>query len=438
MSVWIQVASALVLAVLNGFFVAAEFALVKVRSTRIEELANAGSRAAALTRRQIQTLDVYLAASQLGITLASLGLGWAGENIAERLMQAVRPDSPLLGIPHHALGLVIAAVAFVGITFLHVVIGEQAPKTVAIQRPDSVSLFVAYPLLIFYRLFALPIGLLNLASRLCLRVFGLRPTSERELAHSEEELRMILTASQQSGVLKDSELDLVQHVFDFADKRAKDIMIPRVDMVYLSTTWPLERIMAVVNEHGFTRFPLCDGDADHVIGMVHVKDLLSLAARESPELRSIARELLMVPETKSIDQLLREFQYRKMHMAVVLDEYGGTSGLVTLEDVLEEIVGEIQDEFEHEVPEVQELGDNRYLVDGKALLEDLRDSLKLSISPNGVDTLGGFVLEALGGIPSPGDQVEAGGYRIQVREVEGQRIRKLELTRLAPPRTPAE
>src|SRR5262245_32355523 len=163
MSVWIQVASALVLALLNGFFVAAEFALVKVRSTRIEELANAGSRAAALTRRQIRTLDVYLAASQLGITLASLGLGWAGENLAERLMQAVRPDSPLLGIPHHALGLVIAAVAFVGITFLHVVIGEQAPKTVAIQRPDSISLFVAYPLLVFYRLFALPIGLLNLA-----------------------------------------------------------------------------------------------------------------------------------------------------------------------------------------------------------------------------------------------------------------------------------
>jgi CBS domain containing-hemolysin-like protein len=430
MSVGIQLVSALTLALLNGFFVAAEFALVKVRSTRIEELANRGNRMAAVTRRQIRALDVYLAATQLGITLASLGLGWAGENLAELLVRALRPSVQIPGISHHALGLIIAAIAFMGITFLHVVIGEQAPKTVAIQRPERISLFVAYPLLFFYRLFALPIGLLNLSARLFLRLFRLRPTSERELAHSEEELRMILTASQQSGVLKDSELDLVQHVFDFADKHARDIMIPRVDMVYLSTTWPLERTMAVVNERGFTRFPLCDGDADHVIGMVHVKDLLTLATREAPDLRSIARELLMVPETKSIDQLLREFQYRKMHMAVVLDEYGGTAGLVTLEDVLEEIVGEIQDEFEQPRPEVVELGTNRYLVDGKALLEDLRDRLKLSISPNGVDTLGGFVLEALGGIPSPGDQVEAGGYRIQVREVEGQRIRKLELTRL--------
>jgi CBS domain containing-hemolysin-like protein len=430
MSVGIQLASAIVLALLNGFFVAAEFALVKVRSTRIEELANQGNRMAAVTRRQIRALDVYLAATQLGITLASLGLGWAGENLAELLVQAVRPGLQIPGVSHHALGLIIAAMAFMAITFLHVVIGEQAPKTVAIQRPERISLFVAYPLLFFYRLFALPIGFLNLAARLFLRLFRLRPTSERELAHSEEELRMILTASQQSGVLKDSELDLVQHVFDFADKHARDIMIPRVDMVYLSTTWPLERTMAVVNEHGFTRFPLCDGDADHVIGMVHVKDLLTLAAREASDLRSISRELLMVPETKSIDQLLREFQYRKMHMAVVLDEYGGTAGLVTLEDVLEEIVGEIQDEFEQPRPEVVELGTNRYMVDGKALLDDLRDRLKLSISPNGVDTLGGFVLEALGGIPSPGDQVEAGGYRIQVREVEGQRIRKLELTRL--------
>jgi CBS domain containing-hemolysin-like protein len=349
------------------------------------------------------------------------------------LVQALQPGFQIPGVPPHALGIVIAALAFMAITFLHVVIGEQAPKTVAIQRPDRVSLVVAYPLLLFYRLFALPIGLLNLASRLFLRLFRLRPTSERELAHSEEELRMILTASQQSGVLKDSELDLVQHVFDFADKRAKEIMITRVDMVYLSTTWSRVRIMSAVNEHGFTRFPLCEGDPDHVIGMVHVKDLLILERRESFDLRSIARELLMVPETKSIDQLLREFQYRKMHMAVVLDEYGGTAGLVTLEDVLEEIVGEIQDEFEQPHPEVVELAADRYLVDGKAPLEDLRERLNLAISPNGVDTLGGFVLEALGGIPSPGDQVEAGGYRIQVREMEGQRIRKLELTRLETP-----
>jgi CBS domain containing-hemolysin-like protein len=430
MSLELQLAGALLLALLNGFFVAAEFALVKVRVTRIDELAKTGHKAAQLARKEIDSLNVYLAASQLGITLASLGLGWVGENLAERLIHSVQPSIHLAGVSQNAVRLSLAALAFTLVTFLHVVIGEQAPKTAAIQRADRISLLVAYPLYLFYRVFSVPIRILNGAAYLFMRAVGLRPTDEGERAHSEEELRMILTASQQNGVLKDSELDLVQHVFAFADKRARDVMIPRVDMAYLSTTWPIERVLSVVNEQGYTRFPLCDGDADHVLGMVHVKDLLSLSGQESPDLRAIARELLMVPETKPIDLLLREFQVRKKHMAVVLDEFGGTAGLVTLEDVLEEIVGEIEDEFEEALASVRELGDGRYLVDGSAPLEELRERIDLRITPNGVDTLGGFVLETLGAVPAPGAAVEAGGFRIEVRHVEGQRIRQLQLTRI--------
>jgi CBS domain containing-hemolysin-like protein len=243
---------------------------------------------------------------------------------------------------------------------------------------------------------------------------------------------MILTGSYESGYLKDSELDLVQHVFEFADKEARDIMVPRVDMAYLSTTWSLEKNLEVVNQRGYTRFPLCEGNADHVIGMVHVKDLLKLREGPDTDIRRIRRDILMVPETKSIDQLLREFQYRKTQMAVVLDEYGGTAGLVTLEDVLEEIVGEIQDEFEQEEPEIQPVDENTFLVQGKVSLSDLREDLKLDLPSNGADTIGGYVQDALGSIPDPGATIQADGFRIEVLAMEGQRIRKLRLTRLTP------
>jgi len=425
-----QALLALFLALLNGFFVAAEFALVKVRSTRIDELAKAGSRAARMVGQELRRLDVYLAATQIGITLASLGLGWVGANLAERLTETFLPgfSSPFITPAMAAIG--VAVCTFVVVAFLHAVVGEQAPKQFAIQRADTTSLRIAYPLHLFSKLCFVPIALLNFSSNTLARLLGVTVDTGREWAHSEEELRRILTASQQSGVLKDSELDLVQHVFEFADKRAKDVMIPRVDMVYLSTAWSLERNLEVVAGHSFTRYPLCEGDPDHVVGMIHVKDLLQMTAREERDLRSIARQIVIVPERKSIDALLREFQYRKMQMAIVLDEYGGTAGLVTLEDVLEEIVGEITDEFEEEAPDVQALGQGRYLVDGALPLLDLREDLGIDIPPNGADTLGGFVLEKLGAVPSPGDHVIAAGHRIEVNEMESKRVRKLMVTPL--------
>jgi CBS domain containing-hemolysin-like protein len=426
MSTGLALFLAFLLVLLNGFFVAAEFALVKVRSTRIAELANEGRASARLALHAIRHMDAYLSASQLGITLASIGLGWLGEPAFHRLLE---PALHALHVPDSVGRPLAFLIPFTLVSSIHIVVGEQAPKSWAIQRAERISLAIAFPLHAFYLLFRPFIWVLNSLSGLLLRhVLRLPPASEGELAHTEEELRMILQASGQSGILKDSEVDLVKHVFEFADKVARDIMVPRVDTVYLDTTWPLEKNLAVVESHTYTRYPLCKGDPDHVLGMIHIKDLVRLRAAGGT-LEEVKRDIVFVPETKSIDQLLREFQVRKMHMAVVVDEYGGTAGIITLEDVLEEIVGEIHDEFEEPLPEVQPLGANQLLVDGKVLLDDLRADYGIAIPPNGSDTLGGWMLDRFGAIPETGASVEADGYRLEVREMDGQRVRKVLIVR---------
>lgn len=413
------------LVLLNGFFVAAEFALVKVRSTRIAELANEGKATARMAMHAIHHLDAYLSATQLGITLASIGLGWIGEPAFEALLE---PVFHALHLPPQIHGAIAFFVPFAIISALHIVLGELAPKSWAIQEAERLTLGIAYPLHWFYWLFRPAIVVLNGMARFLLRRFGINPVSDHELAHSEEELRMILTASGESGVLKDSEVDLVKHVFEFADKVAGEIMVPRVDMVYLDAQWPVERNLEVAHSHTFTRYPLCEGGPDRVLGMIHIRDLVLLPATGG-DIRDIRRDIVFVPESKSIDQLLREFQIRKMHMAVVVDEYGGTSGIVTLEDVLEQIVGEIHDEFEEPLPEVQRIDDDRLLVDGKVLISDLRAEYEIEIPPNGSETVGGWMLDKVGGIPDPGATVEAEGYRLEVKEMAGQRVRKVLITR---------
>jgi CBS domain containing-hemolysin-like protein len=418
---------ALFLVLLNGFFVAAEFALVKVRSTRMAELANAGKASARMTLHEIHHLDAYLSATQLGITLASIGLGWIGEPAVGKLME------PLFEAFHVSPGMahtISFAVAFASVSALHIVLGELAPKSLAIQRAENVAMAVAYPLHWFYWLFRPAILLLNGLAGLVLRPFGIQQAGEHDVAHTEEELRMILTASGESGVLKDSEVDLVKHVFEFADKQASDIMVPRVDMVYMDATWPLARNRELADRYTYTRYPLCEGDPDHVVGMIHIKDLVRIGSQD--DIRSVKREILFVPETKSIDHLLREFQVRKLHMAVIVDEYGGTAGIVTLEDVLEQIVGEIHDEHEEPLPEVQPLDSDHFLVDGKVLLMDLKADYEIEIPPNGSETIGGWMLDKTGAIPEAGAAVDVDGYRLEVREMDGQRVRKVLITRTQP------
>ena len=420
---------AILLVVLNGFFVAAEFALVKVRSTRLAELANEGKPTARMALHALKRLDVYLSASQVGISLASIALGRVGEPVVAEMIE---PLLHALNVPERLLHGIAFSIGLAIVTAIHIVVGEQAPKTWAIQKSETASLALAYPLHWFYWLFRPAIWTLNGATNLVLRLIRIEPTSEHEMAHTEEELRMILNASGRSGILKDSEVDLVKHVFEFADKTAGEIMVPRVDMVYMDASWPLQRNLELAHSHTYTRYPLCDGGPDRVLGMVHVKDLLRLESAGGGEIRSIVRDMLFVPETKSIDQLLREFQVRKMHMAAVVDEYGGTSGIVTLEDILEQIVEEIHDEFEEPLPDVQPINPDQFLVDGRVLLADLKAEHQIELPPNGSETVGGWLLDQVGAIPEPGTVVDADRVRLEVQQVESQRVRKVIITRTEP------
>jgi CBS domain containing-hemolysin-like protein len=434
MSTWISILIAFLLVLLNGFFVAAEFALVKVRSTRVSELAREGKAPARMALHAIHHLDAYLSATQLGITLASIGLGWIGEPAFASLLE---PIFLAFNVPEKVSHPISFAVAYAVVSTLHIVIGELAPKSWAIQQPETLSLRIAYPLHWFYWLFRPAIVVLNGLARLLLRLMGIQPASEHEMAHTQEEFRMLLSASAESGNLKDSEVDLVEHVFDFGDKVASEIMTPRVDVIFIDATWPLERNLEVMNTHTFTRFPLCEGGADQVIGMVHIRDLLRLE-RTGGDIRSIRRELLYVPENRPIDLLLRELQRRKLHMGVVMDEYGGTAGIFTLEDVLEQIVGEIHDEFEEPLAEVQPLDGDRFLVEGKVQLADLKaqHDLHIPLAGSEADTVGGWIFEKVGSVPEVGVKVETEGYLVEVQEMDSQRVRKVLITRRQPTSTP--
>jgi CBS domain containing-hemolysin-like protein len=413
------------LVLLNGFFVAAEFAIVKVRETRIRELAESGSLVAKASLDTIHKLDAYLSATQLGITLASLGLGWIGEPAFAHLLQ---PLFARFGLGSQAASHAAAVTtAFVIITFLHIVFGELAPKSIAIQKPEKTTLLVTYPLRWFYKLFYIPIYLLNGAAGWAIRLMGIQPTSEEERVHSEEELRMILASSGQAGALNKTEIDIIEHVLDFGHKTADDVMVPRVDMAYLDATEPLEENLKRAEESGHTRYPLCVGDADHVIGQVHIRDLIKLERTKDKDIESIRREVLKIPESRPIDSILREMQRSKMHLAIVVDEYGGTAGIITMEDIIEEIVGEIYDEFEQEHPLLQETQPGRYLIDGRARIDALPEDLQEMLSSPEGGTVGGIILAELNRPPEVGDKARSGCCDLEVAEINEGRIAKVRL-----------
>ena len=428
------VALAFALVLLNAFFVAAEFAIVRVRATRMTALAEGGDwRARAVLGAQ-RRLDAFLSATQLGITLTSLGLGWIGEPVFAVLLQ---PLFALLGIESaQALHNTSVAVAFALITFLHIVVGELAPKSYAIRATERVALLVALPMRLFQVVFAPALWLLARAASATLRLIGVRAETSGELAHSEEELRLLLADSHRVGVLSGSKRELLENVMDYTGRMARYVMIPRADIAHLSLARSLEENLAVVTQDAYTRFPLASSDIDHVIGMVHVKDLFNRRdqLRSSEDLTAIKREILFVPETQPLDSLQRQFQQSRTHIAIVVDEYGGTSGLVTLEDVLEEIVGEIQDEFDREPPRVEETP--RGLVfDGLTLIDDAAQ--RLGVKPPevaDVNTLGGYVTAQLGHIPRLGEKVALGEYELTVIEIRGRRVTKV----LAAPRPQPE
>ena len=414
----------LALVALNGFFVAAEFALAKVRPTQVDAAVRAGDGRARVARHMLRHLDAYLSATQLGITLASIALGWVGEPafawLIEPWVARLPGASPAL---LHSLSL---TAAFATVSVLHIVFGELVPKSVAIRAPQGTALWTAFPLYAFYWLAFPAIWLLNHAANGILRLAGLRPASEHDIAHSEEEIRLLL-ASRHGAELSDDKRDLLANVFELSERIARQVMVPRADAVYLSTRLPLAANLATARASGHTRFPLCDGDLDRVVGVVHIKDLFR-AERVPDDLTLLARPVRFVPETTPLDKLLARMRSERLHLAAVIDEYGGVSGLVTLENVIEEIVGPIQDEFDAERPELVARGEGVYQVSGAMLVVDLEDELGLEFSDRDEDTVAGLVLSELGRRPRVGDRVEVAGLRFEVLEVQGTRVRALRLT----------
>jgi CBS domain containing-hemolysin-like protein len=388
---WFSLFLALVLVGLNAFFVAAEFALVRVRDSRIQQLEQEGSARAGVVRDALRDLDAYLSVCQVGITMASLGLGWVGEPAVAHLIEPVLEAANVTS--ERAVSIIAFVLGFAIITYAHLVFGEQAPKYFSIQRAEETSLWISRPLRFFMILFSPLVWLVNASTNFILRPWGIKLGEEME-AHSEEELRIMISSSAASGELEPEERDYINNVFDFGDRVAREIMVPRPDIEALKVDSPLPEMVDAGVFGRYTRYPVFEEDLDHVLGAVHVKDLLR-ASRENPDefdVRSVIRDCLVIPENKPIEQILKEFQQRKLQMAIVIDEWGSVEGLITIEDVLEEIVGEIQDEFDEGEAEIEEIGDGVYAVDGRIPITDVNEYFGLDLPHEDFDTIGGYVL----------------------------------------------
>ncbi len=413
----------------NGFFVASEFAMVKVRKTRIEQLVKEGNGIAKIALEAIKDLDKFIAAVQLGVTISSIGLGWVGEGTLARLVEPVFDFIPGIGqtIATHTVS---ASIAFALITFLHVVIGELIPKSIALEYTEKTALIVAKPMQMITFVFNPFIWVLNGFGNWVLKLLNIPHSHKASLVHSTEELDMLVNASYDGGVLNETEKDMLHNVFKFSDLTAKQVMIPRTDMVCIQKETPIEDLNKLAAENQYTRYPVYEEDIDHIIGLVHVKDLFSLSINDEVcPIEKILRPVLLVPETITMDNLVLEFKKRKGQMAIVVDEFGGTSGLVTLEDVLEEIFGEVQDEFdEEEETDIREVAPNTYLTNAMMRLDEFAEFFNMDeedIDDEDVDTIGGLVVKELGRLAQVNDKVTIHNLKFIVKEIDGARITKL-------------
>ncbi|MBC7913001.1 MAG: HlyC/CorC family transporter, partial [Pyrinomonadaceae bacterium] len=405
------------LVALNGFFVAAEFAIVKVRASQIEIKAKTGSRVGKVAKHITQHLDGYLAATQLGITLASLGLGWVGESVMEHIITntltffKVNPD--LIVSISNTGGPILA---FTIITILHIVFGELAPKSIAIQRPIGVTMAIALPLHVFYLICRPVIVVLNGFANALLKLFGIKAIGSHESAHTSEELQYLLEQGKESGALNLNEHELIKNVFDFNERVVKHIMVPRTKISGIEQNTTPEELLEIIVKEGYSRMPVYDETIDKIIGVIHAKDILPLLAQQKElVLKDIIRKPYLIPETKKINDLLAEFQLRRIQIAIVLDEFGGTAGMVTLEDIVEELVGEIQDEYDEEKPIVDKVSEFEFIVNASATIYDVNEYLPHDLPEDeDYDTVGGLVGALFGKIPEVGEFKEFYGYNVTV------------------------
>ncbi|HJV16156.1 MAG TPA: hemolysin family protein [Bacillales bacterium] len=418
----------------TAFFVSSEFAMIKIRATRIDQLLSEGNKKAEAAKKVLTNLDGYLSATQVGITITSLILGWLGEPTIRKVLSPVFEQ---INIPISLKNILSFIIAFLIITFFNVVIGELAPKTFAIQKAENIMLLFAPFLIIFYKIMYPFIWILNRSARLITGMFGVKSASEHEIVLSEEELRMILSESYKSGEINQSEYRYVNNIFEFDNRIAKEIMVPRTQIITLSKEASMNEIYSTIKEEKYTRYPVIDGDKDTILGIVNIKEILTdCIDKKCPDENTLIpyiKPVIHVIETIPIHELLLKLQKNRSHMAVLSDEYGGTAGIVTVEDILEEIVGEIRDEFDFdELPLIQKLEDNHYILDGKVLIEDVNDLLGTMLEEDEVDTIGGWFLTQKFDIHK-GDKLERDGFIFQIEENEGHHIMYIDVRKVVTP-----
>ena len=393
MTILLNIIIVFFLVFMNGFFVAAEFAAVKVRKSRIETLVLEGNKNAKYTQKVVNDLNSYLSACQLGITLASLGLGWVGEPAVAKLL---KPLFKLMNFPESAVHSISFILGFSIITAFHIVLGELAPKSLAIISAEKIAMYTSLPFNCFYKLTYPIMWAFNHSTNLVLKIFGISQVDDHEAAHTDEEIKLLVEDSYKHGLIDKTELTFVDNIFDFSEKTVKEIMIPRTDMACIFIEDSFDEIIKYALEEQLTRYPVCRDSKDNVIGFIHIKDLYKQKIEgNNQNIEEIIRDIKFVPESMSISELFKIFKKEKTQMAIIIDEYGGTSGLVTIEDILEEIVGEIQDEFDEEVEEIKKTEDGNYFVDGKVLIEDINELLDIDIESENIDTIGGWIYSQL-------------------------------------------
>lgn len=426
----LQIAIILFLVFLNGFFVASEFAIVKVRDSQLVALGAESGRNVKVARQVTAHLDAYLSATQLGITLASLGLGWVGEPFIAHMLHPVFIAAGITSAT--AITSISFAVAFAIITFLHIVLGELAPKSLAIRKPVPTTLWISSPLKLFHTLFRPAIWALQGTANLLLKhAFRIEPVGEHELAHSEEELRLLLAESGNARVLSKVGANISARAFDLRYLTARDITTPRTEVVFLDVEDDYAKNLRRAKQSRHTRFPVCRGHLDDTVGLIHIKDMIAIEGEPAPSLDAIKRDLPVVPEMISLEKLLDIFLTKRAHLALVVDEFGGAAGIVTLDNVIEELVGEIQDEFDKEEPDFERVGPDEFNVRAKLPLHELYELASLELESADVSTIGGYVTSLLGHLPKQGESVQIDDYRVTVTKADRRRIRRLHFRRAA-------
>ena len=426
----VKILLVIILIILTAFFVASEFSIIRVRGSRINQLIEMQHPKAPAVKQVISNLDEYLSATQLGITITALGLGWLGEPTMRHIL---KPILEVFHIPAQFSQILNFLIAFSIVTFLNVVVGEMAPKTIAIQKAEQVSLLVSKPLIWFHKIAFPFIWVLNHSAGFITSIIGIKPASESDVAHSEEELKMLLSDSYNSGEINQSEYKYVNNIFNFDNRTAREVMVPRTDIVNFSKDDTLQDFIQHAKDLRFTRYPIVEDDKDHVVGLVNIKEIFSDITKSKKvkaiTLEAFTRPIIRVMENTRIQDLLIKMQKERIHMAILMDEYGGTAGLVTVEDILEEIVGEIRDEFDvDEIPPIRQITEDHFIVDGKILLSEINGKLGIHLEDDDIDTIGGWMLTQNYEIQT-GDCLEAESFTFKVNKMEDHMIRYIEIQR---------